>query len=89
MGPTSLEGSAVSSSSSFLVEKLYPGIAEVLLPLAWKFHGSTKLPQLLHSLPLAFAGADTHEASKRNEVAFFYICAYEAKASISQNQEGF
>lgn len=67
MGDTSLEGSAVSSSSTILVEKIFvedPRITEVLSLLAWNLHGSPRVPQLLHSLPLPFAGTDTDNVSK-------------------------
>lgn len=39
-------------------------------PSAWNLHGNPKVPQLLRSLPLPFAGTDTDNVSK---VGFFFL----------------
>lgn len=44
-------------------------ITEVLSLSAWNLHGSPKVPQVLHSQPLAFAGTQTMSS----KVAFFFF----------------
>lgn len=45
----------------------HPRITVALSPSAWKLYASPKLPQLLPSLPIPFAGTDTGEVSKRSK----------------------